>query len=190
MAATLDHLIAVYGVLAVFLGAGLEGEAVVTTAGVFAHRGVIDPFMAALAAALGSFLADQLIFFFGRSHRDNRHVQRLLAKPAAARAIGLLHKYPDLFCISFRFIYGLRIVGPLTIGVSQIPARRFVLLNFVSASVWGSVFVWIGYRFGHLVETVVATVFGDRRLIIAVAIIAAVAVIALILRRRNAARED
>ncbi|WP_375403439.1 hypothetical protein [uncultured Sphingomonas sp.] len=58
---TLDPLVARYGLLALFLGAGIEGETTATLGGVFAHRGSF-PLPAAMAAAGGSFAADQILF--------------------------------------------------------------------------------------------------------------------------------
>ena len=183
----IDHFIALYGVWAVFLGAGLEGEAVVTAGGIFAHRGAINPYFAALAAAAGSFTADQIIFFLARTNRENRFIQRLLAKPAADRAVALLHKYPNAFCIAFRYIYGLRIAGPAAIGVSQIPAKRFVVLNFISASLWGSIFTYIGYRFGHAFEVAIGAIVSDKRLIAGVVALVLI-IIAIVLIRRHRAK--
>ena len=66
---TLELLIAKYGLLAVFLGAGIEGETMVILGGVFAHRHLMTYWEAAAAATAGSFIADQLFFFAGRHAR-------------------------------------------------------------------------------------------------------------------------
>ncbi len=43
------------------------------------------------------------------------------------------------FILAFRFIYGMRTVSPVIIGLSSVSARRFVVLNAVAAIVWGVV---------------------------------------------------
>ena len=75
-----------------------------------------------------------------------------------ARAIGFIDRHPLPFCFAFRFLYGFRIAGPLAIGVSDVPARTFAIVNFVSAAVWATVFTLIGYRFEPVLGRVLAWV--------------------------------
>ncbi len=157
---TLETLISNYGPLAVFLGAGFEGETAVFLGGVFAHRQLFPFWQAALAAVLGSFLVDQAWFFAGRHAHRLAFVQRLLKTPAAARVHGLLNAHPTAFILGFRFIYGMRTVSPIAIGLTSVSAVRFVMLNFIAAVVWGVAISAIGYLFGNAVEAL----FGRLRL--------------------------
>src|ERR1700712_2139283 len=79
---TIEMLIARYGLAALFVGAGIEGEAVVVTGGILAHKGLVPLWGAMLVSALGSCLADQLWYFAGRYCRHYRWVQVLTRKPA------------------------------------------------------------------------------------------------------------
>ncbi len=144
----LDALVLRYGVLAILVGSGIEGEAVVVTGGVLAHRGLIPLVPACIAAAIGSCAADQLWFVAGRRFRDHRWVRAITQRPAYVRAIGILERHPTGFILAFRFIYGLRTVSPVAIGTSAIPARRFVPLNIAAAAVWGPAFTLLGYALG------------------------------------------
>jgi membrane protein DedA with SNARE-associated domain len=144
----IETIIARYGLAAIFLGAGVEGEAVVVTGGVLAHAGLFPLWQAAIAATLGSCLVDQLWFGLARRFRDSRWVQAAARKPAFARAIGILERWPNSFIFGFRFIYGLRTVSPIAIGTSRIPAAKFVPLNALSAMIWAPVFTVLGYALG------------------------------------------
>ena len=73
-------------------------------------------------------------------------------KPAFARALGWLERYPIGFIFAFRFIYGLRTVSPVAIGTSRVEARLFLIVNAVAAVVWGVTFTTIGYLFGRQFE--------------------------------------
>lgn len=176
-----DHLIRIYGGLAVFLGAALEGEAAVTTGGFLAHRGLIDPYLAFACAFAGSLFADQIVFFLARYHRENRWIGRVRKRPAFARAIHFIETRPRLFCTAFRFIYGMRIAGPIAIGLSQVPTRQFVLLNAMSAALWAAIFTTIGYRFGNVFERILS----DPWLIAAVAAIILITIALFLIRRRK-----
>ena len=148
MEALLQH----YGLAALFVGAAIEGETVVVGGGLLAHKGYVPLAGAMAAASAGSFVADQLFFLAGRRFRDHRWVRRVTEKPAFARALAALERYPIGFIFAFRFIYGLRTVSPVAIGTSRVDARTYLIVNVVAAIVWGVAFTAIGYAFGHQVE--------------------------------------
>jgi membrane protein DedA with SNARE-associated domain len=182
-----DHLIRVYGGLAVFLGAAVEGEAAVTTGGFLAHRNLINPYVAGACAFGGSLAADQIVFFLARYHRGNRFIERARQRPAFARAIHFIERKPVLFCTAFRFIYGMRIAGPIAIGVSQVPTRQFVLLNAMSAALWATIFTFIGYRFGNAFEKLFDRIVSDPKAIAGtVAVILGAAAFLFIRHRKSA----
>ncbi|MEI5687655.1 DedA family protein [Sphingomonas kyungheensis] len=145
---SIEALIAEYGLAAVFLGAGIEGETMVLAGGLFAHEGMLSLPGAMIAAATGSFVADQAFFAAGRRFRNHRWVQRAQAKPAFAKALDTLERHPIGFIFVFRFLYGLRTVSPIAIGTTQVPARTFLWINAVAAAVWGVLFTGLGYVFG------------------------------------------
>jgi len=149
---TIETLIIRYGVAAIFVGAGVEGETSVVAGGVLAHRHLIPLWAAMAAASTGSFVADQLFFAAGRYFRDSPRVRKIESKPAFAKAIAIFERHPTLFVIGFRFLYGLRTVSPMAIGTSHVRTRTFLLLNALSAAVWGILFTGIGYAFGGGIE--------------------------------------
>ena len=149
---SLDSLLQHYGLAALFVGAGVEGETVVVAGGLLAHKGYVPLAGAMAAASAGSFVADQLFFLAGRRFRDHRWVKTVREKPAFARALEWLERYPVGFIFAFRFIYGLRTVSPVAIGTSRVEARLFLIVNVVAAIVWGVTFTTIGYLFGRQFE--------------------------------------
>ncbi|UAK23248.1 DedA family protein [Sphingomonas nostoxanthinifaciens] len=148
----IDTIIAHYGLLAIFAGAGIEGEAVVITGGVLAHQGLLSLPGVALAAAAGSCCVDQIWFFLGRRFRDHPWIQAMTKRPAFARALRELERRPTGFIFAFRFIYGLRTVSPIAIGVSTVPARRFIPLNILAAALWAPLIAGLGFVFGKMLD--------------------------------------
>ncbi len=145
---TIEAILSQYGLIALFFGAGLEGETVVVTGGVLAHRGIV-PLPAAMAVAvLGSFVADQLFFLLGRRYRQHPRVRRIMARPAFARALATFERHPTGFILGFRFLYGVRTISPIAIGTTSVSQHSFMALNAVAAAVWGTAFTGIGYWFG------------------------------------------
>jgi membrane protein DedA with SNARE-associated domain len=175
---SLQQLMTDYGPLAVFLGAGFEGETAAFLGGVFAHRHLMAYWQVALAAAAGSFAADQIFFLAGRYASRLRFVQRFARQKAMTRVTGLLETYPNGFILAFRFIYGIRIISPVAIGLSKVTARRFFLLNLIAAAIWGTVITAIGYLIGDAVEEIFGRLRLHMHLMIALGVILAVVVAA------------
>ena len=149
---SLESLIAHYGLAALFVGAGLEGEAVVIAGGVLAHQGLVSLPGAIVCGIAGSFTADQTWFAAGRRFRDTRWVSRITRRAAFAKALGFLERHPTGFILAFRFVYGIRTVSPIAIGTSNVPLRTFLPLNALAATVWGTAFTTLGYLFGSGIE--------------------------------------
>lgn len=159
-----EALVAQYGWVAVFLGAAVEGETAVIAGGVLAHQGLLSPAGAALAAAAGSFTADQGFFQIGRHFREHRWVRALRSKPAYGKAMRLLERYPRGFIVAYRFLYGLRTVSPIAIGTSRIAIKQFVVVNLVAAAVWAALFTTVGYLFGNVLAELFGRIAGGRLL--------------------------
>lgn len=148
----LETLIARYGLIALFLGAGIEGETIVILGGMMVHRGTLPLLPAIVAAAAGSFVADQIFFALGRRFRDHRLVHRIRERPAFARALATFERRPTTFVFGFRFLYGLRTASPVAIGTTGLPTARFMAINAASALLWGTLFICTGYLFGDAIE--------------------------------------
>ena len=133
--------------LSIFAGAVLEGELVYISAIQAAQAGYVDLYGAIAAFFLGTFCTDWFYFLTGRK-QGRRYLERnekLQLK--AAKIDHLLARYGTLLLLSYRFIYGFRIVLPLLFGASKLNSRRFLLFSLLSTSIWVSVYGWIGYYF-------------------------------------------
>lgn len=60
--------------------------------------------------------------------------------------------------LSFRFVYGLRTVMPVAIGLSGYPPRRYLLLNGIGAAVWALALGAAAYHFGAILEGLLGNV--------------------------------
>lgn len=153
---SIEAIVARFGVAAIALGAGLEGETAVVTGGILAHQGLISWPAALIAAAIGSFVADQIFFTFGRRARDGRWVRKLQRRRVYARVTKLMERYPIGFIFAFRFLYGLRTISPVALGTSKVSTRLFVAVNAASAACWAVIFTGIGYLFGEAFQELAA----------------------------------
>lgn len=146
---TLQALIEQYGYVAVFLGCFVEGETVLVIAGFAAHLGYLAfPAVVATAAAAG-FLGDQVLYFVGRRYGDAAFVRFPWLARARPHAVSLLERWGGWLAFGIRFMVGMRIAGPVAIGATGFPYRRYLFPNAAGAIVWSTTIATAGYVFGQ-----------------------------------------
>lgn len=174
------------GPWAIALGAGFEGETAAIAGGVMAHRGIFPLAAAWLACAFGAFVADELFFQIGRRFRDRPFVVHARQRPAFARAVAFIERYPNAYILLFRFLYGLRTVSPIAMGLTSVSLRRFATLNAVACLLWSACYTAIGYWFGPTVDRIIVALTPYKtELMIAFPIPGACFLLWLLWRRRQ-----
>lgn len=156
---TLHQLLTDYGYLAVLAGSLLEGETILILAGFAAHQGHLSLASVMAVAFVGGTLGDQIFYFAGKRYGDAllRRMPRMMrANAPRIREKLLRHQAPLI--IGLRFMYGLRIAGPIVIGMSEVPVRRFLLFNLIGAAIWAVLVAGAGYLFGHTMKRVLENV--------------------------------
>lgn len=147
-----------FGYLALFLGTFFEGETILVLAGFLAFRGYMDLKLVVLVAFLGSYAGDQLWYFLGRKHGRKLLARRPKWQLMGDRALEHIRRHPDVWVLGFRFVYGLRTVMPVAIGLSGYPPRRYLLLNGLGAAIWATALGLAAYHFGALLEGLLGNV--------------------------------
>ena len=150
----IDALIARHGdlfYLLTFLFAALEGEIFVIFAGFAVQRGHLNMNELIIAAWLGSLTGDQICFWLGRHFGNHVFYYFPQKKAAIEKAVGRLEKYAIVFIMSYRFMYGVRNVSGIAIGLSRLPWQKFAFWNVIAALVWAIFFSYFGYFFGDFV---------------------------------------
>ncbi len=138
--------------LITFIWTALEGETFVIFAGLAAQRGLLNVYILFVAAALGGMLGDQFFFFIGRFFGRRIVQKKPSLKPKLKKVFDALEKYDVVFILSYRFMYGVRNISALAIGMSQISWKRFAILNTIASFLWSFVFCGGGYLFGEVLK--------------------------------------
>lgn len=186
----INHWIAQYGVFGVFLSAAIEGEIGVVIGGAMARLGKLDAFSVGIAAWIAAFLSAQIFFYAGRSQRDSKWVHKVTDKRAFALALTWIDRHPRLFCLFYRFVYGMRVAGPVAIGLSHITARTYLVFNMFTAMAWAILGVSLGWLFGPELVHLFRAWFTPQRFAIASALAAALLVGVISWRSQRAARRE
>lgn len=152
---TLESFIRDYGYLAVFVGTFLEGETILLMAGFAAQRGYLSLPEVIAVAFLGGFAGDQLYFHLGRRH-GSALLERFPSLRERTEAVRrLLYRFHAPLIPALRFVYGMRVIGPMALGMSAVPPRRFLALNLAGAALWAALVAAAGYFLGHALELLV-----------------------------------
>lgn len=168
-----------YGYWAVFFGCLVEGETVLVLGSLAARLGYLDIQAVVLAAIAGTFMIDQVLYFLGRRYGDALLARWPSWRMRAQRVSILLIRYDVWFILGFRFFYGLRTVSPFVIGISGIAPRRFLVLNFLAASVWATAIGAVTFVLGEAVERFIARLEGNE-VFIFLAVLAAGLLVAVV----------
>lgn len=147
----LGAFITQYGYAGIALGCMLEGETVAVLGGIAANTYLSLP-LVYLMAFLGTWLWDSALFLIG--HRYGEKITHRFSKyqDKIDKVEVIIKKYDLLAIIGLRFLYGLRTVGPLALGISKINILRFIICNAIGSALWASIFITIGYTAGKVFQ--------------------------------------
>ena len=183
----LASLVQSYGYPLLFLGTVLEGETILALAGLAAHRGYLAlPWVIAVAAA-GGFLGDQVYFLVGRRYGPRVLTRFPKLAPGVARVSRVLDRYGAPIVVLVRFMYGLRLVGPIAIGMTGMHWPRFALLDAVGAAVWAVLFASLGYAVGDALTLVLGDLKHIEEWVFAALAVSGIATALIVRARRRAA---
>ena len=147
-----EHFIRDYGYYAVFLFACIEGEIAILTAGFLCEQGLLSLRSVMMAAFLGTVITEQALYFIGRIYGTKLLDKYPQLKKKSQKVIEFLRKYDAAFIFGCRFVYGIRNISPVVIGIADIPPLKYSLLNIPAACVWAVTVAGAGYVFAGMLE--------------------------------------
>lgn len=180
----LSDLLAQYGYYGLFIGCFLEGETVLLLAGIAAHGGYLAFPTVVAVAFVGGTLGDQVYFLVGRRYGEPLLDRWPRFQAPAERVRRLIVRHSALLIVAIRFMYGLRLIGPVVIGMTPVPLWRFAVFNMIGAAIWALGIGAIGYLFGHAIQWFLAELDVFEKLALAAVVV--VVALMLVVRGRRA----
>jgi len=169
------QLLADYGYVAVFVGTILEGETILILAGFAAHQGYLSFPLAVALGFLGGAIGDQTFFFLGRRYGQALIDRFPRLKSHVEQVNALIRRFHSMVIVMVRFMYGLRVAGPVVIGTSGVSPWRFVCFNLLGAALWSFVICGAGYLFGNALELMFDNIKRYEEAAVILMVVAAVA---------------
>jgi membrane protein DedA with SNARE-associated domain len=153
--ASVVALVSRYGLLAVFGGSLIEGELILIVAATLSEHGVLNPIGVWLAASAGAWLGHLCWFTTGRALRGRRLTPGFAAfRARAAKVKHLIEARPVTAIFLLQYLYGLRLVGAVAFGLTELSLRRFALYQIVNCLVWAGFIGGVAYLLGGLVTEI------------------------------------
>ena len=143
------NLLKEYGYIILFVWSIMEGEMGLVMAGVLSHTGDMNLWLAIFVAGLGGFVGDQIYFYIGRFNKEYIHQLLKSQRRKFALAHLWLKKYGWPIIFVQRFLYGMRTIIPMAIGLTRFSAKKFAIINFISAIIWAALTIIPSYIFGE-----------------------------------------
>jgi membrane-associated protein len=141
--------------LAVFLLVFLDaivpifpGETTLNAASTAAAQGTLELLPVIVMGALGAILGDSTLFWIAR--RSTKRVEPQLEKARAnekiQQALELMDSSAPVLIVGGRYVPGMRFVVNATMGLSDIPYRRFLPWSILGGALWSTYTCLLAYK--------------------------------------------
>jgi membrane protein DedA with SNARE-associated domain len=163
-------------------------EAAPLVGGLMAHNGHLSLTAVMASIAVGTWVADILLYYLGRWRGDWVRARWPKLRTFMLQVFRVVRRHPWRCSMSVRFAYGLRLTLPLACGAARIPIWLYVIGSGISAVLWAGAFTLLGWGFGEASLRVLGHV---RRyeIHIATLLVLAVIITLVLMRRRHVEQE-
>ena len=137
-----------YGYIVVFLYSLGGGMVALIGAGVLSFMGKMDISLSIAVAFAANFIGDTLLFYMSRYHKAEMMEYFKKHRRKLAFSHLLLKKHGSWIIVTKKFVYGLKTLVPLAIGLTKYDFWKFSSYNAAGALIWAVVVGGVSYLFG------------------------------------------
>ena len=131
--------LATYGYIVLFLYSLGGGFIALLAAGVLSYAGKMDITTAIAIAFVANVLGDTLLFYMARYHKSEMMTYFRKHRRKLALSHILMKKHGSWIVIMQKFVYGIKTLIPLAIGLTKYDFMKFTILNMIGAFIWAIV---------------------------------------------------
>jgi membrane protein DedA with SNARE-associated domain len=146
-----DTLIAYGYIILAFYSFG-GGFFALAAAGILSALGKMDIWLSIVVATSSNFVGDTFLFYLAQSNKKEvmKYMKKYRRKIAYTNL--LMRKYGWMAVFLQKYIYGVKTLVPVLMGLSRYDIKKFVVLNFFASIVWGIVIGLTSYLFSSTVK--------------------------------------
>ena len=140
--------LATYGYIGLFLYSLGGGFVALVGAGVLSFMGKMDLATSMSVAFIANALGDVMLFYMARYQKSmmmdgiRKHRRKL------ALAHVMMKKYGSWIILIQKFVYGIKTLIPIAIGLTKYDFKKFAILNIGSSAIWVLIFGFGSYYSG------------------------------------------
>lgn len=149
----IDSLIA-YGYIILFFYSLGGGFFALAAAGVLSSLGKMDLYTSIAVAGIANFIGDQALLLFARSNKAQviEYLKKHRRKLAYSHI--LMKKYGVWVIFLQKYIYGVKTLVPIAIGLTKYNAIKFAIYNFIASIIWAVVIGVVSYLGGKTILSI------------------------------------
>lgn len=132
--------LATYGYIGLFLYSFGGGFVAIVAAGVLSYMGKMDLGISMSVAFVANALGDIMLFYMARYQKSMMMEGLRKHRRKLALSHVMMKKYGSWIILIQKFVYGIKTLIPIAIGLTKYDFKKFAILNVFSAAVWALVF--------------------------------------------------
>lgn len=141
-----------YGYIALMVGTFFEGETAILVAASLIYQGLFEIPSTVFFGFAGSFVSDWLYFIIGKANGKYFVSRRPKLQEKLFPVQRFFEKHHMQVLLTYRFLYGFRVLIPLMIGMSTISPKKFLLFSVASGLLWAGIVSSLGYLIGRFLD--------------------------------------
>ena len=153
--------LATYGYIGLFLYSLGGGFVALIAAGVLSFMGKMDITVVILVAFVANALGDVLLFYMARYQKGTMMEGIRKHRRKLALSHIMMKKYGSWIILMQKFVYGIKTLIPIAIGLTKYDFKKFAILNVGSSAIW-ALSVGLGSYYSGAPLMKVAEVIGDK----------------------------
>ena len=147
----MEEFIKEWGYIALFFysfGGGFVG---LVLAGVLSYAGDLNIVVSIIVACSANFLGDQFLFYMARTNKQ--YASQMMKKYGRKVALThvLMRKYGSTVVFIQKYVYGIKTLIPLAMGLTKYSFKKFTLFNAAATVVWGVVVGYASFLMGEVI---------------------------------------
>ena len=131
--------LATYGYIGLFLYSLGGGFVALLGAGVLSYMGKMDLTTSIAIAFTANALGDVMLFYMARYQKSMMMEGLRKHRRKLALSHVMMKKYGSWIILIQKFVYGIKTLIPIAIGLTKYDCKKFAILNTLSAGVWALV---------------------------------------------------
>ena len=153
--------LATYGYIGLFLYSLGGGFIALVGAGVLSYMGKMDLATSMAVAFIANSIGDVMLFYMARYQKKTMMEGIRKHRRKLALSHVMMKKYGSWIILIQKFVYGIKTLIPIAIGLTKYDFKKFAILNVFSAAVWALTFGLGSYFSGNALVKF-AEVIGDK----------------------------